>query len=274
MTGAPETQPNIAAVCTLAKRAGMHIMRYYNSQQQTSSEQKANNTPVTPADLLAHDTIKAGLGELTPAIPLLSEEAVIAPFAERQSWPMYWLVDPLDGTREFLRKSGDFSVNIALISDHQPVLGVVYMPVYDVCYFAQQGAGAFVQYHDQPSQQITTRAVAEPLTVLVSRSHKNERLAHFLRLHPDYQVIEMGSSYKCCQIAEGKADFYPRFSQTMEWDTAASHCILREAGGEIYAITGEPLSYNLKDDLINPAFIAVGDQHFDWFSSLKFDEST
>lgn len=262
---------NIAAVCAIAKRAGMHIMDYYNSAEPSISEQKANNTPVTPADRHAHATIASGLAALTPNIPLLSEEAIIPAYATRQSWPMYWLVDPLDGTREFLKRSGDFSVNIALIAGHVPILGVVYMPVYDICYFAMQGTGAFVQYQSEPSRCINTRPVVEPLTVLVSRSHKSEKLAHFLSLHPGYQAIEMGSSFKCCQIAEGKADFYPRFSKTMEWDTAASHCILREAGGEILTLTGEPLAYNQKDDLTNSAFIAVGDQHFDWFSSLKFE---
>jgi 3'(2'), 5'-bisphosphate nucleotidase len=269
MTTALLAAMDVDAIVALAKRAGQCILPFFNSQEQTPSSLKANNTPVTEADIAAHDMIKEGLTRLFPAIPLLSEESAIPDYTVRQAWTTYWLVDPLDGTREFLRKSGNFSVNIALISDHQPVLGVVYLPVYDRCYFAMTGHGAFVQHNDEPSILITARQALPPLTMLTSRSHKSERLTEFLQQYPDFQVIEMGSSYKCCLLAEGKADFYPRFSQTMEWDTAASHCILHAAGGEIFSLAGTPLRYNEKDDLTNPSFIAVGDVQFDWFSLFK-----
>ncbi|MCG5514715.1 MULTISPECIES: 3'(2'),5'-bisphosphate nucleotidase CysQ [unclassified Ectothiorhodospira] len=254
--------------CRIAREAGAAIMAIYGEGFDVT--EKADRTPLTEADMAAHRHIVQGLGELTPAIPILSEESNQIPFSERRQWSSYWLVDPLDGTREFIKRNGEFTVNIALIQDHEPVLGVVFCPALDLLYSAARGLGA---HRRQPST-----AAAEPIQVsrvqripviAGSRSHGTERLQALLERVGEHELISMGSSLKFCLVADGRADFYPRLGPTCEWDTAAAHCIVREAGGQVTDVQFEPLRYNTKDSLLNPEFLVIGDTDRDWSRYLE-----
>lgn len=216
---------------------------------------KADESPLTLADLAAHHAIVAGLREINPDYPILSEEDADISFETRQAWSRFWLVDPLDGTKEFIKRNGEFTVNIALIDAGLPVLGVVYAPVLDVCYLGAAGVGAFVQRGNAPSQPIRVQnsAAGSPLRVVASRSHSDARTAALLQSLGEHQCLSMGSSLKLCLIAEGVADFYPRLGPTMEWDTAAAHAVVAAAGGVVCDIAGRSLGYN-KADLHNPEF--------------------
>jgi 3'(2'), 5'-bisphosphate nucleotidase len=188
---------------------------------------------------------------------VLSEESTQISYIERQSWQRFWLVDPLDGTKEFIKRNGEFTVNIALIENGQPVLGVVYAPVLDVCYYAARGLGAFVK-RGEVSQLICVQphTAGQPVKVVASRSHSDERTTELLKQLGDHECISMGSSLKLCLIAEGVAHFYPRLGPTMEWDTAAAHAVVNEAGGIVCDLNGDELSYN-KPDLHNPYFLVM-----------------
>ena len=191
------------------------------------------------------------------------------PFSERSSWQRYWLVDPLDGTREFVKRNGEFTVNIALIDDHVPVLGVIVVPVTGLCYYARSGGGAFRQGRGETPRPISTRPLnRRHVTVAGSRSHAGERLGRFLSRIGDYDLVSMGSSLKSCLVAEGKADVYPRLGPTSEWDTAAAHCIVDEAGGRLTDTAMHPLRYNTKESLLNPDFFVSGSPDFDWSQYL------
>jgi len=226
---------------------------------------KPDNSPLTEADLVSHQIICAGLAELLPHFPTLSEEAANIPFAKRSHWPRFWLVDPLDGTKEFINRNGEFTVNIALIDNGEPVLGVVYAPVLGICYYAARGLGAFVQrgltdIDNNHAPALSTQAVraqkhrtGETVKVVASRSHSDARTETLLEQLGDFECISMGSSLKLCLVAEGTAHFYPRLGPTMEWDTAAAHAVVNEAGGLVCDIFGEELRYN-KTDLHNPEF--------------------
>ncbi|HET7358565.1 MAG TPA: 3'(2'),5'-bisphosphate nucleotidase CysQ, partial [Rhodanobacteraceae bacterium] len=210
-----------------------------------------------------------GLQELTPQIPVLSEESVDIAWETRRQWSRYWLVDPLDGTREFVKRNGEFTVNIALIDGHRPVMGVVLAPVGGDLYYAEAGAGAFRQ--PQPGstpQRLRTRPPAAPLRIAGSRSHGSERQGVLLSRLGDYTTLAMGSSLKFCLIARGEADLYLRAGPTSEWDTAAAHCVLDEAGGAVLALDGQSLRYNTRAALLNPEFVAVGDPSIDWTDRL------
>lgn len=260
----------IKPVIELAVEAGHCIMEVYDTEFDV--EHKSDASPLTAADMAAHHTIVDGLSKLTPEIPILSEESAHIPFAERAQWQRYWLVDPLDGTREFIKRNGEFTVNIALIDNHESILGVIYTPVTGSTYYAARGAGAFkmVLGHathrmDTPATAIHTRPKTPASTVIAgSRSHRGDSLEAFLQRLGDYEIISMGSSLKSCLVAEGSADLYPRLGPTSEWDTAAAQCIVEEAGGCIIKTDGEPLRYNTKDSLLNPHFLVVGDPEFDW----------
>lgn len=219
---------------------------------------KADDSPLTLADLAAHRTIVDALTGLTPEIPILSEEAADIPYSQRSQWTRFWLVDPLDGTKEFIKRNGEFTVNIALIENGEPVLGVVYAPVPDVCYFGARGAGAFVQRGNAAAQPIAVKSnvADEPLKVVASRSHGDARTETLLKQLGDHQCISMGSSLKLCLVAEGAAHFYPRLGPTMEWDTAAAHAVVNAAGGTVCDMNGEELRYN-KADLHNPEFLVL-----------------
>lgn len=257
------THPYIPGVVALAQAAGKAIMAVYEGE--ISVTRKNDDSPLTQADLAAHTIIDEGLSRLTPDIPVISEESITIDYEERKKWKTYWLVDPLDGTREFIKRNGEFTVNIALIEDHQPVLGVVYAPALNLLFYAAHGEGASRQMGDRPPQHIHVRAFdATQVTVAGSRSHAGTRLLSFLDRIGPHMLISMGSSLKICLVAEGRADVYPRLGLTSEWDTAAAQCILEEAGGQLLTTEGQALRYNTKESLLNPEFFAVGKNPKNW----------
>lgn len=250
-------------VIEIAQRASAEIVRIYD--EGFSVEQKADRTPLTEADMAAHEVIDGALRALTPALPVLSEESADIAFAVRSTWRRYWLVDPLDGTREFVRRNGEFTVNIALVEDHVPVMGVIVAPVTGRCYYATAGAGAFRMERGAAPRPIRVRPLETGHVIVAgSRSHAGSRLARFLSRLEDYTLISMGSSLKSCLVAEGAADVYPRLGPTSEWDTAAAHCIVEEAGGQVTDARMRPLRYNTEDSLLNPDFFVSGARGFDW----------
>lgn len=252
----------------ISHRAGEAILDVY--QQDFSVTHKQDNSPLTQADMASHTIICDALAALTPDIPVLSEESAEIDFATRSGWTQYWLVDPLDGTREFVNRNGEFTVNIALISNHVPVFGVVYVPVTGVCYTGIGNQGASRQDPGQTPVRIhVRRPCANPAVVIGSRSHANPKLLRYLAAIGDYELISMGSSLKFCLLAEGKADFYPRLGPTSEWDTAAAHAVVNAAGGQIITLDGEPLQYNRKESLLNPEFLVIADDSRDWLTPFK-----
>ena len=246
----------------LARDAGDAIMRVY--AQDFSVETKDDNSPLTAADLASHRIIVAGLTALTPEIPIVSEEAADIPWDTRRAWSRLWLVDPLDGTREFVKKNGEFTVNIALIEDGAPVLGVVYAPALDYLVHAERGVGAFLRDAGADIGIVTARPAMAPLRVAASRSHLDARTQGLLDRVGEHERLGLGSSLKFCRIAEGRVDFYPRFGPTSEWDTAAGQCVLEAAGGAVLRTNGAPLDYNRKESILNPDFLALGDVSLPW----------
>lgn len=261
------TSPLLHDVVEIAKRAGKAIMAVY--EQGIEVQHKADNSPLTQADMAAHHIIEDGLSQLTPKLPVLSEESASIPFATRREWGRYWLVDPLDGTREFIKRNGEFTVNIALIDNHQPVLGVVFAPALDLLFYGAKGEGAYRQLHDHTPEPMRTRDF-DPTRVAVvgSRSHAGDELMRFLDRMGPHMLISMGSSLKICLVAEGRADLYPRLGLTSEWDTAAAQCVLEQAGGQLVGMNGAAFRYNLKDSLLNPHFFAIGSASHDWTQYL------
>ncbi|MEK7991261.1 MAG: 3'(2'),5'-bisphosphate nucleotidase CysQ [Thiotrichaceae bacterium] len=259
----------IEAVKKIAKQAGKKILEVYESDD-FNVEQKSDNSPLTRADMAAHNTIMAGLQQLTKSIPILSEESANIDFSERKTWSRYWLVDPLDGTREFIKRNGEFTVNIALIDNHDVILGVVYVPVTDISYYAAQGVGAFKEEANKAAQAINTRTTdMKKLTIAGSRSHGSPKLKSFIAvLNTEVDVISIGSSLKSCLVAEGQADIYPRFGLTSEWDTAAAQCVVEQAGGYLTDLDLQPLRYNTKESLLNPHFLVFGDDSPAWADYL------
>lgn len=256
-------------VIALAEQAGDAIMDVYETD--FAVQHKNDRSPLTEADMTAHRVIVAGLQKLTPQWPVLSEESAATDFAERSAWREYWLVDPLDGTREFVKRNGEFTVNIALISDHQPVLGVVYAPVTRTAYYAAQDSGAYKQVNRQSAQAIHARACSERgMTIAGSRSHAGESLKNFLAcLGEETHVLSVGSALKICLVAEGQADLYPRFGPTSEWDTAAAQCVAEQAGAHLTDLQRQSLRYNTKDSLLNPFFLVFAEERESWLSCLR-----
>lgn len=253
----------------IAHRAGRRIVEVYGGGCDCDVKFKSDQTPVTTADLAAHDIILEELQRLDPQLPVLSEESDEIPFAERQEWPAYWLVDPLDGTREFLRRNGEFSVNIALVSENQSIAGVIVAPVLNIAYFATRSFGAFKQIGDLEPHPIHVRSAPDPVTVARSRSPiTGPRLQQFLDAIGEHDEIPMGSALKSCLVAEGAADIYARLGPTGEWDTAAAQCIVEEAGGHIRDTRSRDLTYNMRESLINPNFLVYGDDQVDWAQHL------
>lgn len=252
----------------IAREAGEKILEVYNSEY--SIQEKDDKSPLTDADLAAHNIIVKRLSTLTPDIPVLSEESAKLPFEERQSWTTYWLVDPLDGTREFIKRNGEFTVNIALIQNHKSIIGVIHVPVLDVDYFGWKHGGSFKIENRGESKTISVRKQAgEKLVVAGSRSHGSEQMQAYMKNLGDSDLLSMGSSLKFCLVAEGRADLYPRLGLTSEWDTAAAHCIVEQAGGYVTKTDMSPLDYNTKDSLLNPFFFVFGDNNRDWSSYLE-----
>ena len=254
-------------VRTLAKQAGEKILQIYNTE--FAVQEKDDKSPLTAADMASHTTIVAGLRQLTPDIPLLSEESATLPFAERSAWETYWLIDPLDGTKEFIKRNGEFTVNIALIHKGVPVLGVVHVPVSGVTYAACEGQGAVKEVPGEGVQPIHVRKLGNgPIAVVGSRSHQGDSLKAFLAKLGDHEIVSMGSSLKICLVAEGVADVYPRLGLTSEWDTAAAHCVVNQAGGSLTDLEMRPLRYNTKESLLNPFFFVFGDSSRNWATYL------
>ena len=252
----------------VAEKAAVGVCRIY--RRDFTVDYKDDKSPLTEADLFAHEVIKEGLARITPQLPILSEESEDISFEERKTWETYWLVDPLDGTREFVKKRDDFTVNIALIHRHRAVLGVVYVPVAQTCYMAVSGKGARKRTAEGDEHTIRVRddARGEPV-IAVSVSHTGATTEKFLGEIGEHSLMRRGSLLKCCLIAEGKADFYPRFGKTGEWDTSAGQCILEEAGGALTDFSGAPLRYNTRQSLINPPFVACGPAAPNWREAMK-----
>lgn len=245
-------------VVKLAKKAGQAILKFYENEK-INIEMKQDDSPVTEADLASHHIIMDGLQALFDDIPILSEESTAIAWQERKQWKTYWLIDPLDGTKEFISKNGEFTVNIALIHKGKAIAGVVYAPVLDKCYYGAQSYGAWLLTKNNtfslPLEHLKSKRV-HPI-IVGSRSHISPRVAEYLNNIGEHQLMTVGSSLKFCMLAEGIADIYPRLGLTCEWDTAAAQAVLDSAGGCVINYgTGAKLKYNQKEELLNPWFIA------------------
>jgi len=255
----------LARLKQIAIDAGTAILSVYQ-RDDFEIQRKGDDSPLTAADLAAHKIIQQGLQALTPDIPQLSEEAADIPFETRQGWQRYWCIDPLDGTKEFINRNGEFTVNIALIDNHRSIFGMIYVPVTDELYWGGDGE-AWKQTGNSPAQPIRCRTVSQQLTLIASRRHGQDKnvslLAELEGRFTQVETVNKGSSVKMCLIAEGQADLYPRLFPTSEWDTAAAQAIVEAAGGVLLnANTLQPLRYNQRESLENPWFIVAGDPDF------------
>lgn len=257
----------VEPVRAIARTASQRILEIYRNDFDVM--EKADKTPLTMADMAAHEYIVEALSRLTPAIPVLSEEHAGVCQEERNCWDWLWLVDPLDGTREFIKRSDQFSINIALIHRHEAVFGLIYLPVNGLCYFAYRQGGAFKQSIDNKPQRIRTCSLGqEPVRVVGGRSFASHSLKTYLEYIGRHCYLSVGSSLKSCLVAEGKFDLYPKFGPTSEWDTAAAQIIVEEAGGRVTDTCMRPLRYNARPTLINPDFFVFGDPSRDWSQYL------
>lgn len=259
-----------------AVEAGKVVFDLYNEGDFTSY-QKDDDSPVTTADYKSNEIIMDILQKQTPDIPIMSEETDCGPLSGRKHWKRYWLLDPIDGTQEFIARSGDFAINIALIENNVPVMGVIYWPAGETLYYALKGHGAFKE-SPSDTKQIHVRPFNDTekdvIMIAISRRQAREKVMNCMTDSRTYQTLPLGScSLKACFIAEGKADVFIRFGVTGEWDTGASQCIVSEAGGTILANDFSPLSYNQREELTNPDFIVMGDQNVDWTSIVKYKVS-
>jgi len=252
---------NIDAIISIARQAGEEIMRIY--QRDFKVEEKSDNSPLTEADRASNTVIVEGLQEAYPAIPIISEENKLTEYETRKSWDWCWLVDPLDGTKEFIKKNGEFTVNIALVHAGEPVAGVVYIPAQDKMYYAIKGQGTYLADKDGQRRQLNIRSLAEDgsLKVVGSRSHNSPEVDAYVNglrdRFPEVDFVAAGSSLKFCLLADGIADVYPRLAPTMEWDTCAGQIVATEAGALVLRYPElTPLDYN-KENLLNPYFIAL-----------------
>lgn len=264
----------LPTILDIAMQAGEEILAIYEKAEgDYNITSKEDNSPLTAADLASHQKITQELAKLTPEIPCLSEESSSLPYSERATWEQYWLIDPLDGTKEFIKRNGEFTVNIALIHQGVSVLGVVYAPVLKLFYYAVQGSGAYKQYANGEAKRIQIRPLQkEHITIIGSRSHRGDSLNAFIGNIGNHNMISMGSSLKFCLVAEGEADIYPRLGLTSEWDTAAAQCVVEEAGGHIITLDGSRLCYNTKESLLNPYFLVFGDNSHPWLEYLNGKE--
>lgn len=256
------------SVLELCRQAGGEILKVYNQPQAVEVIRKADSSPVTEADFAGHRVLCAGLEKLLDSVPILSEEGELAPYEQRRQWQRYWLIDPLDGTKEFINRNGEFTVNVALVDQGVAVLGVVYVPVLDLAYLGLKGVGAW-KLDSAGLQPIRTRKLGGGAFAMVaSRRHGAEAVGQLLaNLEKAFGKVEtrnMGSSLKLCLVAEGEADLYPRLAPTSEWDTAAAQAIVESAGGQVLTESLEIMRYNTKENILNPHFFVVGDANHDW----------
>lgn len=259
----------------LAQQAGEEILHYWQRRRLLQIQHKTDKTPVTAADLAAHRVLNNGLQALTPQWPILSEEGEIPSYRSRRDWQCYWLLDPLDGTRGFVRGSAEFAVNIALIVDNQPKLGIIYAPVTQIYYYAYHQGGAFKKIAEATPVPLcgVTYLQQSAWRIAIGQYHRVQSWVYKLPIAWQYNWLRLNSSLKFGALAEGSADVYVRYGPTSEWDTAAGECILQEAGGVTVALTGQKLQYNRKPSLINPNFIAMADatQLQQWLTVLRED---
>jgi 3'(2'), 5'-bisphosphate nucleotidase len=264
------SDPNqlLLEVTALAREAGRAILEVYASS--FSVTEKEDRSPLTEADLRSEKLILAGLRRIAPEIPVLSEESGQVPYATRRGWSRLWVVDPLDGTKEFVQRNGEFTVNIALVDNHRPVLGIVHAPVLERDYFACEGIGAFRSDAQTAARPLKVQKRGTgPVRVVGSRSHRGSSLDAFLGRVGPHEFVEVGSSLKLCLVAEGQADVYPRLGPTSEWDTAAGQCVLEQAGGAVVKLDGLPLDYNAREEVLNPHFVGIADTDVDWLAMMR-----
>lgn len=262
------TTPDLAhllpEIHRIAHGAGQRILEIYE-QANHGIEHKQDNSPLTAADLASNHYIIEQLAKITPYYPVLSEESAHLPFEQRSQWETYWLVDPLDGTKEFIKRNGEFSVLIALVHQNCAILGVVHAPVLQTTWYAAHGLGAYKQSAAQEPMRLATRQLPKKPTIVGSRSHAGDSLKAFLDRVGNYELVSMGSILKACMVAEGKADLYPRLGPTSEWDTAAAQIIVEEAGGEFVALpTLQPMRYNQHNSLLNTEFLVSATSVINW----------
>ena len=260
----------IDPIVDLAVSAGRAILEVYATDFDVQA--KGDDSPLTQADLASHRRIVAGLADLTPDIPVISEEEGLQPFDVRSQWSRYWLIDPLDGTKEFVNRNGEFTVNIALIEAHKPVFGVVHVPVQDKTYVGCRGHGSELRADGAATAIRVADSTNHPVRIVGSRSHRGTSLDAFLHRVGESDMVPMGSSLKFCVVAEGRADVYPRLGPTSEWDTAAAQAVVEQAGGQVLELDGKPLSYNVKEDILNPWFVVIGPTDTDWLALLARGE--
>jgi 3'(2'), 5'-bisphosphate nucleotidase len=266
----------LAQVIATAKRAGDAILKVYNSDH-FGVEIKGDDSPLTRADIAAHHIIVDELREKFPSIPCLSEESTGISFAERKQWPICFIIDPLDGTKEFIARNDEFTVNIALIENGFAVLGVIFAPVLDTLYYAADDIGAFKQIGEQQPQAISVRPLQRKdghrhFTVVASRRHGFKLVKTLCQNFESFDLTSRGSSLKMCLVAEGVADLYPRLALTSEWDTAAAQAIVEHAGGQLVQLDFSPMTYNQKECLLNPYFLVLGDPEINWREVLVIPE--
>lgn len=265
-------------VVALSREAGAAILEVYRQTEAIEVETKADDSPVTAADLAAHRILVGTLATLLEGVPVLSEEGKLPSWEERRAWTTYWIIDPLDGTKEFIKRNGEFTVNVALVHEGEPLLGVVYVPVQDLVYCGLRGVGARkisagqnLAIHCRSIDSLRERN--QRFTLVASRRHGTEKVNQLIKkletTFGELDTMNMGSSLKLCLVAEGKADLYPRLAPTCEWDTAAAHAIVEAAGGQVYKYDLEILRYNTKEELLNPWFYVVGDPGFTWQNLLQ-----
>jgi len=272
-----ELAPNFLENCfNIIKQTGKVILDYYDFDKFKVTT-KEDNSPLTSADLAANEIITSELKKLYPNIPIISEEQKNLPYSERSTWDTFWLIDPIDGTKEFIDKNDEFTINIALIHNQVPVFGIIYAPALDVTYYGFDNSSFkinnFSKCTDIEKEKIlinTRNFNQDKVTIAVSRRHSKEKFAQLKeKIFPNADTIPKGSSLKMCLIAEGIADIYIRLGPTSEWDTAAGQAILNSAGGEIYDIKSNVLRYNTKESLLNPEFYAIGDTKVSWKDYLN-----
>lgn len=246
-------------VIKIADEASEKVLHIYQSDFKVNY--KEDHSPITAADIASHDIIVKGLRQISRDIPILSEEGAEIPWEERKKWRRFWLIDPIDGTKDFTQRTGEFTVNIAMIEDGEPVMGVVTAPALKEAFWGIKGEGAHMRDRTGRVHRIRVAEPKDTLRVVASKNHLNEETRAFIETLGSHETVQAGSSLKFCRIAEGHADIYPRMGPTSEWDTAAAHAVLVAAGGKVQTPEGQPLIYG-KENILNPNFIAAGSWYF------------